>query len=106
MTTAAITREETAPPQGRYVARVGDHLAEMAYTRRGAGVVSADHTRIPLDLEGQGIARALLDALLADAEAEGLRVLPLCPYVFAQYARHPRWRDRFVTAPGERAPRP
>lgn len=50
---------------------------------------------------GHGVARALLDFMLADARKTGFRIIPVCPFVRAQYARHPEWAELFTTKPGE-----
>ncbi|WP_116132048.1 GNAT family N-acetyltransferase [Tropicimonas sp. IMCC34043] len=95
--------EETDARHGRYVGRVEGiaEEAEITFTRRGPGVISADHTGAPEALRGTGIAAALVAHLVADARAMGFRIIPLCPYVRKQYARHPDWADVFTTAPGE-----
>ena len=51
---------------------------------------------------GTGLAAALVGHMVAEARAKGFRIIPLCPYVRAQYARHPDWADVFTTAPGEK----
>ena len=33
--------------------------------------------------------------------SNAFRIIPVCPYVRAQYARHPEWADLFTTKPGE-----
>jgi len=88
---------------GRYVARVAgiDAEAELTFTHRGPGRISADHTGAPEALRGTGAAAALVDRLIADARTEGFRIIPLCPYVRARYAKHPDWRDVMTVAPGE-----
>jgi uncharacterized protein len=50
---------------------------------------------VPPALESRGIARRLLDALLADSRTEGFTIVPLCPYVNAQRKKHPEWADLF-----------
>ncbi|WP_207100475.1 GNAT family N-acetyltransferase [Paracoccus shandongensis] len=99
-----ITREETDARHGRYVARLAgvDAEAELTFTRRGDGRVSADHTGAPEALRGTGAAGALVKAMVADARKEGFRIVPLCSYVAAQLAKHPDWADVFAVAPGER----
>ena len=39
--------------------------------------------------------------MIADARSHGFRIIPLCPYVRAQYRRHPEWADVMTVAPGE-----
>ncbi|TPE49236.1 GNAT family N-acetyltransferase [Amaricoccus solimangrovi] len=98
-----ITLEETDARHGRYVARVAGIAAEaeIIFTRRGPGRVSADHTGVPEAMGGRGVGKALIEFMLADARARGLRIIPLCPFIRGQYARHPEWADVFTTAPGE-----
>ncbi len=98
-----ILREETDPRHGRYVARISgvEGEGELTFTHRGPGRLSADHTGVPESMAGKGVARALLEALLTDARAQGFRIIPSCPYVRGQYARHPEWAELFTTAPGE-----
>ncbi len=46
-------------------------------------------------------AKECLDYMLEDARNAGFRIIPICPYVRGQYARHPEWAPLFTTAPGE-----
>ena len=102
MSEIAIIRED-GERHGRYVARVAgiDAEAELTYTHRGPGLISADHTGAPEALRGTGAAAALVDYLVADARASGFRIIPLCPYVRARYEKHPDWRDVMTAGPGE-----
>lgn len=102
MADITVTKEETDPRHGRYVARVAgiDAEAELTFTRRGPDRISADHTGAPDALRGTGAAAALVDAMVADAREHGFRIVPLCSYVAARLARHPDWADAFA-APGE-----
>ena len=97
-----ITKEDDGR-HGRYVARIDgiDAEGEITFTHRGPGIISADHTGVPESMGGKGVARALLDYMLADAREGGFRIIPICPYVRGQYARHPEWAALFTTAPGE-----
>ncbi|RYG04616.1 MAG: N-acetyltransferase, partial [Chitinophagaceae bacterium] len=38
---------------------------------------------------GKGLAKELLNTMVAYARANRLKVVPLCPYVHAQFKRHP-----------------
>jgi uncharacterized protein len=80
---------------GRYVGRIAgiDGEAELTFTRRSQTLISADHTSAPDSMRGAGAAMALVQRLIADAREEGFKVIPVCPYVLAQYRRHPEWAD-------------
>lgn len=94
---------EDGPHRGRIVGKVAgiDAEAEITFTHRGPDLISADHTGAPEELKGTGVAAAMVDFLVADARERGCKVIPLCPYVRARYARHPEWRDVFTVGPGE-----
>lgn len=51
----------------------------------------AEHTLVPREIGGRGVAGKLVDALVADAKAKGFRIVPQCSYVAAQFDRHPEW---------------
>ncbi|KAA9010303.1 GNAT family N-acetyltransferase [Histidinibacterium aquaticum] len=88
-------RREVEGSKGRYVISTPEGEAELTYSVLSAALVIADHTAVPKALEGKGYARALLDRMLDDARTEGFRIVPLCPYVNSQRARHPEWADLF-----------
>ncbi len=102
MSDIVITRED-GERTGRYVARIDgiDVEGEIEFTYPRTGVISANHTRVPDVMGGRGVARALLEFMLEDARANGFRIIPVCPYVRGQYAKHPEWADLFTTKPGE-----
>jgi predicted GNAT family acetyltransferase len=92
--TVTITRELT-PTKGRYVGRVPQvaEEAELTFSRTSPVLIIADHTFVPDSMRGMGVAKALVDRLIADARSEGFKIIPLCPYVKSQYLRHPEWSD-------------
>lgn len=47
------------------------------------------HTEVYPEFEGNGFAAILLERLVEYAKQNGLKILPLCPYVNAQFRRHP-----------------
>ena len=103
MADVTISKEMRDTRHGCYVARIAgiEGEAELTFTTRGAGLVSADHTGAPEAMRGTGAAAALVAYLVKDARASGFRILPLCPYVRTQYRRHPDWADVMTLAPGE-----
>lgn len=72
------------------IERDGERNAELTYQNGpGARVVTADHTWTDPSLRGQGVAGALLDAFVAWARAEQLRVVPACSYVARAFEQRP-----------------
>jgi hypothetical protein len=53
------------------------------------GVMRMYHTEVPAELEGRGIAGALMKSAFAYADANGLKVEPWCGYVRTYMKRHP-----------------
>ncbi|MEL6583549.1 MAG: GNAT family N-acetyltransferase [Pseudomonadota bacterium] len=89
-----ITREETGS-KGRYVLVIDGHEAELTFSIASPGLRIADHTGVPDELRGSGAGLKLVERLVADARAEGWKIMPLCPFVNAQRKRHPEWADAF-----------
>lgn len=89
-------RREVADSKGRYVIdHAGGGTSELTYSILSATRVIADHTEVADGHEGEGIGLALVSALVADAKAEGVKIIPLCPFVNAQRRRHPDWAEQF-----------
>ena len=57
------------------------------------GARVAEHTLVPTEIGGRGVASKLVEALIADARADHFRIVPTCSYVAAQFKRHPEWAD-------------
>lgn len=95
----SITREEEAG-KGAYYAEVegADRPAELTWVARG-GARIANHTWTPPEARGKGIALKLVQALVADAKEQGFTIVPQCPYVEAQFRKHPEWADLRAETP-------
>ncbi len=76
----------------RYEAEVGGKTAVAEYVRAG-DVVTFTHTKVPRELEGQGIASDLIAGALADVRNQGLKIIPECPYIAGYIERHPDLQD-------------
>ena len=72
--------------------------AELTWVARGEARI-ANHTYVPHEARGKGIAAALVDALIADARAQGFKIVPQCSYVEAAFRRHPEWADVLAETP-------
>ena len=88
---------EVVGAKGRYYLHTETGGAELTYSIASPTLVIADHTGVDAALRGSGAGRALVKRLVADARAEGFRIMPLCPYVNAERRRHPDWADVFAT---------
>lgn len=82
--------------QRRFEVEYDGRLSELTYDRRD-GTIRYLHTGVPRELEGHGIAGRLAQAALEYARAEGLQVVPVCPYVRTYIQDHPEFED--LTAP-------
>jgi predicted GNAT family acetyltransferase len=84
-----ITYSETAS-KGRYVATQDgvEGEGELTTSKASPTLIIADHTFVPDGMRGLGVARALVERLIADTRAQGQRILPLCPFVRAHAQKH------------------
>lgn len=87
-------RHEDAPDRGAFsIERDGQRIAEQAYLRRDPQHIVIVHTEVDPSLRGQGVARRLLDTLVAWARATGTKVSATCPYAKKEFERDPSIRD-------------
>jgi uncharacterized protein len=84
----------------RFTTRVPSGTALLAYVGPREGVLEVYRTYVPPPDRGKQVAGALVDAALAYARAEGLRVVPTCWYVALWIQRHPEHAD-LVAAPND-----
>ena len=66
--------------------------AVLDYRRDGDRLILS-HTEVPEAAEGEGIGGALVRAAFDHARREGLRVVPVCPFVAAWLERNPDQAD-------------
>ena len=91
MSEIEITRHGTAQA-GEYHAHVpgSSLIGRLTWVQHGA-IRAAEHTLVPPEIGGRGVAAALVTALVADARSYGFKIDPVCSYVAAQFQRHPDW---------------
>ncbi|MBA3985230.1 MAG: N-acetyltransferase [Flavobacteriales bacterium] len=72
-----------------------DHkiVAEMAYVYSSSSEITINHTEVKPALKGQGIGVLLLDATVAFARKNNLKIAPLCPFVEVQFERDDKYND-------------
>ena len=79
---------------GEYHAAVAGSSAigRLTWTEQ-SNVRAAEHTLVPSEIGGRGVAGQLVEAMIADARKHGFRIDPQCSYVAAAFKRHPDWAD-------------
>lgn len=65
-----------------------EQIAEMEI-RISENNLTVHHTSVLPKAEGKGYAKKLLSAMVDHARKHHLKVTPLCPFVHAQFKRHP-----------------
>ena len=86
------------PIRHRFELEVEGDTAFANYRRDGA-VLTIMHTEVPKRLEGRGIGSRLVAGVLGLARAQGLAVVPRCPFVAAYIKRHPEYADLLAGPP-------
>jgi len=67
-------------------------IGRLTWVMHGT-VRAAEHTLVPREIGGQGVAGKLVEALIADAREQHFKIEPECSYVDAQFKRHPAWAE-------------
>ena len=80
---------EHLPDQGRFRCVVDGEVCVADY-RLVHGVMVITHTEVAARVGGRGIAAALMRAALDHAQAQGLKVNPVCSYARVYMNRHPQ----------------
>lgn len=73
-----VQLEERGGSGAWFVEVDGERLAEMRFSYGGAGRIIIDHTEIADALQGQGVARALVEAAVAYARERSVVIVSLC----------------------------
>jgi predicted GNAT family acetyltransferase len=88
--TLAIRHE---PAARRFAADVGGKAAYITYRELDPKLLELNHTYVPPERRGGGIASQLTARALEYARERGFRVVPSCPFVAAYIERHPEYRE-------------
>jgi len=87
---ASNVRDNTG--RQRFELDADGHIAFSNY-RRAGNVLTILHTEVPKELEGHGVGSALIRGVLDIARAQGLKIVPVCPFAKAYVERHPEYAD-------------
>ncbi|MEQ8218801.1 MAG: GNAT family N-acetyltransferase [Arenibacter sp.] len=75
----------------QYEYHIDGVIAKIEYIR-AKDKIYLTHTEVPKELEGQGVASALVKDVLKDIEKKELTLIPMCPFVASYIKRHPDWK--------------
>jgi predicted GNAT family acetyltransferase len=76
----------------RFEISLDGKIAFSKYLLVGEKII-IEHTEVPVELEGNGIASLIVRTALDYARAQKLKVMPLCPFTAGFIHRHPEYQD-------------
>ena len=77
--------------KSRYEYHIGELRPHVEY-RIKDNVIAITHTRIPSEIQGEGIGSALVKDCLDDIASQGMEVIPLCGFVASYINKHPQYK--------------
>jgi predicted GNAT family acetyltransferase len=80
-------------PGKRYFAAVEGGEAEAAYAEDTDGTRSFNHTYVPDEMRGKGVAEQLVRHALDDTIRSGHGFKAVCPYVKQLVQKHPEYKE-------------
>jgi predicted GNAT family acetyltransferase len=89
MSAASVTDN---PARHRFELAVEGQVAFAVYHRE-PGLWTITYVESPVALRGTGVAGQLMQGVLEQARAEGVKVAPVCGYAVAYMKRHPEYAD-------------
>ena len=69
---------------------MGEKTAIIEYIR-AEDKMYLTHTEVPKEFEGKGVASTMVKHVFGQIEDEGLKLVPLCPFIATYLKRHPEW---------------
>ena len=79
--------------RGRYQVMRGNRPVGVSKYELEPGRIVFTHTVVRPEFEGQGIGSRLAKFVVQDAQARGLRITPVCPFVRSYLRRHPEYES-------------
>ena len=76
----------------RFEISLDGKVASSKYLLAGEMIV-IEHTEVPVELKGKGLASQIVRTALDYARAQKLKVMPLCPFTAGFIHRHPEYQD-------------
>ena len=71
----------------------GSVVAEMTYVLAGPHKIIIDHTVVDKSSQGKNLGKQLVNRAVLFAREKFLKILPLCPFAAAIFAKTPDYED-------------
>lgn len=89
-----IDHQESGSKGAFFWEQDGQRLGESTYTMAGPEKLIIDHTEVDDSLRGTGKGAELIEAIVAYARENELRILPLCPFARVMFQKKgAEWAD-------------
>lgn len=79
--------------ESRYEIAYGKRRAGFAAYRRHADRIVFTHTEIDDEFSGKGLGSVLAAHAVEDANARGLTIVPVCPFIAGWLRKHPEYAE-------------
>ena len=76
-----------------FIESEGNVVAEMTFVWAGPQKIIIDHTMVDKSLQGQNVGKQLVHQAVLFAREKEIRILPLCPFASAIFAKTPEFQD-------------
>lgn len=71
----------------------GNILADMTYVWAGSTKIIIDHTLVDKSLQGKNVGKQLVHRAVLFAREKQIKILPLCPFASAIFAKTSDYKD-------------
>lgn len=78
------------PEKKRFEFNLEDRMGIIEYIKT-KDKIFLTHTEVPIELNGKGYGKHIVELALIEVEKSGLKLVPLCPYVGAFIRKNPNW---------------
>lgn len=77
----------------RFELQIDNHIAFIEYKFKDDKLLLLIHTEVPPELEGKGVASAIVQKTLQYAKDNNIKIIPHCSFVLSYLEKHPEWND-------------
>ncbi|WP_291530139.1 GNAT family N-acetyltransferase [Bacteroides sp. UBA939] len=76
----------------QYELHIKQYIPKIEYIKSSNGEIYLTHTEVPVPIGGKGIGSQLVEKVLKNIDGQGLKLVPLCPFVSGYIHKHPEWK--------------